>query len=62
MGAMTIDIEQISFPRVAVADVRQPLDLATTEGKRPEQNTGPRQAAAQLGGYPGVDGAAPPGT
>ena len=62
VGAMTVDIEQISFPRVAVADVRQPLDIATTDGKRPEQNSGPWQAAARLGGRPGGDGAAPPGT
>jgi hypothetical protein len=59
---MAVDVEQVSFPRVAVADVRHPLDVVPADGKRREQDTGEGKAAAQPGGHPGVDGGAPTGT
>jgi hypothetical protein len=59
---MPVDVEQILLPRVAVADVRHPFDLAPADGKRREQDTGVGKVAAQPGGHPGVDGGAPAST
>ncbi len=35
---MAVDIEQVLHARVAVADVRQPFDVATANEERPEQD------------------------
>jgi hypothetical protein len=59
---MAVDVEKVLPARVAVADVRQPHDIATADEERPAQDAGERKAAAQPGGHPGVDGGAPTGT
>ena len=51
-GAMAVDIEQVRLPGVAVADVRQPLDVATADEERREQDAAERKAAAQPSGHP----------
>ncbi len=44
---MAVDIEQILRARVAVADVRYPLDIATTDEEGREQDADERKAAAR---------------
>ena len=56
---MAVDIEQISLPRVAVADVRQPLDIVSMEEERPEEDAGEGNAAAQPSGHRGIELGAP---
>ena len=56
---MAVDVEQVRSPRVAVADVRHSLDVATADEERPEQDAGERKPAAQPRGHPGVDGGPP---
>ena len=46
MGAMAVDVEKVSFALVTVAEVRHPLDIAATDGERPEQDPGEGKAAA----------------
>ena len=58
---MTVDIEKVLAARVAVADVRRPLDVPATEEKRHEQYPGEGEAAAQPGGHLLVYGGAPSG-
>ena len=56
---MAVDVEQIQLARVAVADVRNPLDITTAEEEGPEEDAGERKAAAQACGQPWVEIGAP---
>ena len=56
---MTVEIEQIALPRIAVADVHDPQDVCATEGERPEEDAREREVAAKASGRSGVELAPP---
>jgi hypothetical protein len=59
VGAVAVEVEQIPPARFAVADVGYPLDIVARDGKRREEDTRNRDAAAKPSGHPSVD-AGPP--
>ena len=55
MGAVPIDVEQVSLPGISVADVRDTFDIATAEDERREEDLGQGKALPQATGRRGVE-------
>jgi hypothetical protein len=61
MGAMPIEVEQVSPACGAVADVRDPLDCAAPKEDRLESDAGQARSAAEPSGELGVHAVTPAG-